>query len=105
MKKSCLISIVLLVAAAFSPAQAGGRRVNITWSPNSEPDLAGYIFYERIAEDHVVVAVLSPSEAPSCKIKKVIPGTHYYSVTAFNSAGLESDYSAEVVYVAESRRR
>jgi len=83
----------LLPLLAFA-AVAGP--VTLVWDPNPETDVNGYRVYHGKASrvyDHVAdvtdtTATIDPGE----------PGVYYFAVTARNTAGLESDYSNEVVW-------
>jgi len=72
--------------------------VRIAWDPNPETDLAGYRVHR--------------GEAPGTRLESrsvglvttndwtgLLPGvTNYFTVTAYNTAGLESDPSNEIAY-------
>jgi fibronectin type 3 domain-containing protein len=70
----------------------GPQGVEISWSPSSEEDLAGYRVY-RIAppgEPPVKIGELSPSQT-SFKDPAPKPGViNAYTLTAFDKAGNES---------------
>lgn len=84
--------------AAVADEQA--HAINLSWTPDSDPDLAGYIVYrrdetagtpaERISGDAPVV----PS---TFEDKTVVAGHRYtYAVSAVSNDGVESARSAEV---------
>lgn len=81
-----------------SPAPSPGSAV-LEWDPNIEPDLAGYrVYYGTTpgsylqAKGHGIVVA-----GTSYTLTGLQSGTRYYfSVTAFDGAGNESDYSREV---------
>ncbi len=66
--------------------------------PNDEPDLAGYIFYERVNDIYVALGDVEPSPEPTFTIPRVARGIHYFAVTAYDTDGEESDPSEELVY-------
>jgi hypothetical protein len=73
-----------------------GESVTLAWDPNSEPDLAGYRLYYGTASRsyYRTVEVAGGTSVP---VADLDPGTTYYfAVTAYNTAGLESDFSNEV---------
>jgi hypothetical protein len=71
-----------------------GRTVTLTWNPNPENDIAGYILYYGKSSGNyqrsVSVAI------PPAKVS--VTGKTYFAVTAFDTQGLESDFSNEVHY-------
>jgi len=73
----------------------------VTWLPNSEQDLAGYNVHYGIASrsySHTVSAGLDTT----CQVSGLEPGHEYFfAVTAYDTAGNESQYSKEVsIYIA-----
>jgi hypothetical protein len=87
-----------LVAAAFPGASPGSVLVELSWSINLETDLAGYRVY-RSEEQHTPGVLLTPDVllAPAYRDTSVETGHRYwYSVTAVDRAGNESDASAAV---------
>jgi hypothetical protein len=73
-------------------------QVTLIWDPNTEPDLAGYkIHYGTASNDYLHSIDVGDTEI--CTITDLQPGeTYYFAATAYNTAGLESDYSDEVIY-------
>jgi hypothetical protein len=87
-----------LVVAALSGASPGSVLADLSWSINLETDLAGYRVY-RSEEQDTRGALLKPDLllAPAYRDTSVEPGHRYwYSVTAVDRAGNESDRSAAV---------
>jgi hypothetical protein len=88
-----------LVVAALSGASPGSVVADLSWSINLETDLAGYRVY-RSEEQDTRGALVTPDLllAPAYRDTSVEPGHRYwYSVTAVDRAGNESDRSAAVV--------
>ena len=69
-------------------------RLTLVWDRNPEPDIAGYnVYYGRVSGDYTqLLTVTNPQARIGVRGSK----TTYFAVTAFNSAGVESDLSAEV---------
>jgi hypothetical protein len=85
-----------LVGAVLSGATPGSVLVDLSWSINLETDLAGYRVYRSEQQDTKGV-VITPDLllAPAYRDTSVEPGHRYwYSVTAVDHAGNESDASA-----------
>ncbi|HEV3038589.1 MAG TPA: hypothetical protein VHA33_12515 [Candidatus Angelobacter sp.] len=70
--------------------------IDLTWTPNTEPDLAGYNIYRRTEGQQVVKINSDPVKTPAHRDTKVQPGTKYfYSVSALDLRGNESARSQE----------
>jgi fibronectin type 3 domain-containing protein len=88
-----------IVAAVLPGATQGAFVVDLSWSINVEPDLAGYHVYrseEEGTRGQLVTTDLLP--APAVRDTSVEPGHRYwYTVTAVDRAGNESAPSPPVV--------
>lgn len=89
--KTILLTVLLV---AFS-APAFGEDVTLVWDPNTEVDLAGYKVYYGTASG-VYASPVTISVQTTYTIKNLSPGTYFFAVTAYNTAGRESGYSNEV---------
>jgi hypothetical protein len=103
---------VLLAAFASTRAKAedvirddGGtnasiKYVKLIWDRNPEPDIAGYkVYYGLVSGDYTqVVTVTNPEPGfrPRATIGVTSSKTSYFAVTAYNTAGVESELSDEV---------
>jgi hypothetical protein len=87
-----------LVAAVLSGATAGSVLVDLSWSINLETDLAGYRVYRSEQQDtRGTLITPDPLLAPAYRDTSVEPGHRYwYSVTAVDRAGNESNASLAV---------
>jgi len=88
-----------VVVAVLPGASAGSLLVDLSWSINLETDLAGYRVYRSEQQDTRGV-VITPDLllAPAYRDTSVEPGHRYwYSVTAVDRAGNESEPSTAVV--------
>jgi fibronectin type 3 domain-containing protein len=85
-----------LVAAVLPGATPGSVLVDLSWSINLETDLAGYRVYRSEQQDTRGALITADLLlAPAYRDTSVEPGKHYwYSVTAIDRAGNESDASA-----------
>jgi hypothetical protein len=74
--------------------------IDLSWSPNSENDLAGYIVYRREAGSTAAPIRISPAEpvaGPAFRDATSAPGKRYaYSVSAIDQDKNESARSSEV---------
>lgn len=78
--------------------------IGITWDPNTEPDLAGYrVYFGATSRGYTQVSANLPA-APGVPItftrEQPDATTVFYAVTAYNTQGLESDYSNEISITA-----
>jgi fibronectin type 3 domain-containing protein len=91
-----------LVVTAVTPPGAPPE-VDLSWSTNTETDLAGYRVYRSEQQDtkgHIVTSDLLL--APAYRDTSVLPGHRYwYSVTAVDRAGNESVPSTAIMVEVE----
>jgi subtilisin-like proprotein convertase family protein len=88
--------LVLVCAASclFRPeAASGAGSVQLAWDPNAEPDIAGYrVYYGTFSRAYS--QWLDAGNVTNATVTSLANQTSYYfAVTAWNTAGLESDYS------------
>lgn len=85
------------VATPADPASNNPPSIDLSWQPNTEPDLAGYEVYRR--EDQTPWQRISgdqPVIGPAFHDAHVLPGhTYRYGVSAVDKGGHESGRSAE----------
>jgi len=88
-----------LVAAATVGGNGAGPSIDLSWLPNTEPDLAGYIVYRREGGEPASWQRVSPAQpiiGPGYHDATVQPGHAYqYAVSAIGQNGYESARSAE----------
>ena len=94
-----LATLAIALLALLGSAFAGGssvRRIGLVWTPNAEPDVGGYRLYvgptSRVYRVIVDVGVRSNyvyETTDSCPL--------YFALTAYNTNGVESDFSNEAV--------
>jgi hypothetical protein len=84
--------------ASISPG-AALIAADLSWLPNSEPDLAGYILYRRVSTPTTnpsLPAIITPITAPGFSDSNIYPGNIYtYCVSAVDTSGNESPCSSE----------
>jgi hypothetical protein len=86
-----------LVSAADTTAKA----IDLDWTPDVDPGLAGYIVYRRAAGTNQPPQRISPAGKPVTTSEwsdtTAVPGQRYaYSVSAIDVSGNESQRSAEI---------
>jgi hypothetical protein len=81
-------------------ANAEGHSIDLSWSPDTEEDLAGYIVYRREAGSSAAPVRISPAQpvtGPAFSDPTARPGVRYaYSVSAVDKDHNESARSGEV---------
>jgi len=83
----------LLIALA---GQARAEQVSLAWDANTEPDLGGYkLYYGTAAQAYS--QVINVGKNTQVTVGNLSQGvTYFFSVTAYNLQGAESDYSNEI---------
>lgn len=87
--------IRVLAAVLFAAAAAYGKDITLVWSSNTEADLAGYKVYRGSASRRYDT-VIDVGAITTYTFRGLADGVHFFAVTAYNRAGLESDFSNEV---------
>jgi hypothetical protein len=86
-----------LAAVATAPEAGAAPSIDLSWEPDTEPDLAGYFVYRR--EDQTPWQRISGEQSvvgPAFHDAAVVPGrTYRYAVSAVDRGGHESGRSAE----------
>ena len=91
MKKLLTILAILAIAGIAQAAT-----VQITWNPNTEPDLSGYKLYHGTASGQYGEPVdVGNVTGHVMEITPQYGGTYYFAVTAYDTSGNESGYSDE----------
>jgi hypothetical protein len=74
-------------------------KVTLAWNPNVEAGLTGYNVYYGTVSRAFSGRMLVGRNWTNATVTNLVAGqTYYFALTAINIAGLESGYSAEVVY-------
>ncbi len=94
-----LISLLFCTMSLLSPLRANGANsVNLAWNASPSADVGGYYVYLGV-ESGNYTNKLDVGQVTSATISNLVDGlTYYFAVTAYNSSGLESDYSNEMSY-------
>jgi hypothetical protein len=84
--------------------------IDLSWTPNTDPDLAGYNVYRQDIDSNGVAAGTAarlnqtPVAGPAYRDQTAVPGRRYaYRVTAVDTAGNESAPSADVQETAREQ--
>ena len=100
---SILLSFFLVaVFLIFSFSDGYCAQVTLTWDPNSETDLAGYDIYYGTSSGNYQ-SKIDVGNVTTYTVNGLTVGvTYYLAATAYNTQGLQSGYSNEVVYSVPS---
>lgn len=91
MKKLFTILAILAIAGIAQAAT-----INVSWNPNTEPDLAGYRLYVGEASGQYSAPVdVGNVTGHVMEITPQHGATYYFALTAYDTSGNESGYSAE----------
>ena len=89
-----VLTTVMLVACSAVPVAAA--TVTLSWAPNPEPDIAGYVVHYGTASGQYVSSV-DVGNQTAFQFTEPDSGVRYFFVVcAYNLAGAHSGYSAEV---------
>ena len=84
--------------------------IDLSWAPNTDPDLAGYNVYRQDIDSNGAAAGTAtrlnqtPVAGPAYRDQTAVPGRRYaYRVTAVDTAGNESVPSADVQETAREQ--
>ena len=91
MKKLLTILAILAIAGIAQAAT-----INVSWNPNTEPDLAGYKLYHGTASGQYSEPVdVGNVTGHVMEITPEHGATYYFALTAYDTSGNESGYSDE----------
>ena len=111
-KYSPLMVLLTLTAffISFQITSAAAEQIILSWDPNTEPDLEGYVLYGKQGSpdppfDHIdsypEVDLTDPLNPRAVITDLESDVTYYFAVTAYDTEGNESDYS-NIVSVLKS---
>jgi hypothetical protein len=89
------------VGGSSNPTNATGS-VSLAWNvPTTYVDgtpaagMVGFKVYYGTAS-RTYTHIIDVKTEPSCTVNSLAPGTYYFAITAYDSSGIESDYSNEL---------
>jgi hypothetical protein len=82
----------------FLTGSVHSAQVTLAWDPNTEPDVAGYRIYYGLASDQYSNRIDVGNQTRYTVASLVDGKTYYFTATAYDKKGNESDFSNEVVF-------
>jgi len=98
MKKSLINFLIVLFFVSVASIAWAGPLVTLEWSPNSEPDLAGYNVYRSLEDGGSYILIGSKPAGMETFVDESVEfdTMYYWVVTAYDEDGNESGYSNQV---------
>lgn len=91
-----LLGPIFVLLFCLLPLYLGATSLLVRWTANTESDLSGYLVYVGNASGRYT-SCTDVGKTTSYQIRNVTPGKAYYvALTAYDTSGNESGYSAEV---------
>jgi hypothetical protein len=98
MQRSFWLWFVLLNAVA-GLSGAAARDLTLSWNPSADPTVKGYHLYYGTSSGHYTNQI-TVGNVTTATVSNLAAGvTYYFSATAFDSAGTESDFSNETSFI------
>lgn len=97
-KSRASLFVELLIVFSLLAANSEAATVTLTWNPSAGP-VAGYrVYYGTQSKNYNSIQPAAPTllKTTSYTTADLAPGTYYFAVKAFDSAGNSSDFSNEV---------
>lgn len=105
MRKATAVACIMGIAWIHHPTEARGEtlsgpyQVNLSWDAHADPAVTGYRVYFGTASG-VYVGSMAVGGTTTASVPGLADGVSYFfALTAVNSSGLESDFSAEVSFL------
>ncbi len=77
-------------------ATVSNTSINLTWSPNSESDLAGYRIYRADSSNFEIIGFTDKSKNSYSDLTGIPPKTFSYKISAYDLYGNESALSGQI---------
>jgi hypothetical protein len=93
-----LLTLLLFALCAMWSSAAQAASVELEWDPNPEPQLAGYKIYWGTSSGNYASGKNVGNTTVSTITGLEEGKTYYFAATAYDGAGIESDYSNQITY-------
>jgi len=88
-----------LFAVLAGPSRAAARNLALSWNPSTDSDVAGYNIYYGTSAGNYTNKVTVGNTTTATVSNLIAGATYYFTATAYNSAGVESDFSNETSFI------
>lgn len=95
---SLLIVHLLLAFAICASASAAGQEISLGWNPSADTNVAGYAVYYGPKSGNYTNRIDVGTNTTAVITGLNLGAQYYFAVTAYNSTGLESPTSNEVLF-------
>jgi len=86
---------------SFHVSETATKSVSLVWDENTEPDVEGYKIYYGLSSRNYDTSV-DVGNQTTCTLTDLDADTTYYiAATAYNTQGMESNFSNEVTFTAQ----
>jgi hypothetical protein len=99
--KQCLgFAGAVLLVTGFHAAAQGAQTLSLAWNANKDKKVAGYFLHYGTQSSNYTARISVPKKKPAVTVSGLKEGaTYYFTVTAYDSKGVESQPSAEIPYI------
>src|SRR5262245_21964494 len=97
-KSAGLVALFRIATLLLAPSAATAASLNLAWDASTSSNAVGYrIYYGSVSGNYT--NSISAGNATNATVSGLVAGTRYYfAATAYDSFGVESDYSVETNY-------
>jgi hypothetical protein len=97
-RRAALINFLVTVVALFASIPAFADNLTLAWDASTDPSVAGYKIYYGVAS-RTYTNSLDVGTNTTVTISNLVEGvTYYFAATTYDTNGLESAFSDEIVY-------
>lgn len=100
----CLAALFLAFIGSLNIAMAASpttptASVTLAWNPSPDQTVTGYRLYYGVEPEQYTNSIVVVGNNTSCTVTGLVFGvTYYFATTAYDSNGMESEFSNEVSY-------
>lgn len=96
MRGSAYVALLSLLLALSSLTSFAAPSITLAWDPSADPSVVGYKVYYGVGTRNYTNSLSAGSATTFTVSNLVIGRTYYFAATAYDTNGIESDYSSEV---------
>jgi hypothetical protein len=96
MRGSALVALLGFFLTLSSLTSFAAPSITLAWDPSADPSVVGYKVYYGVGTRNYTNSLSAGSATTLTVSNLVISTTYYFAATAYDTNGIESDYSTEV---------